>query len=141
MKLFKNILKHDAKKDLLPPDSVYLGDKIIRVRKITFEVLEQITEVLERIPYLLIKLATSQDEEFHQYLVGAMSIASDEIVKVVAILSGLEADYIKKEVGVNEIFDYLRKVMDKNDLSKTVKNVISLLQAKSQTEQTAESEQ
>jgi hypothetical protein len=56
-----------------------------------------------------------------------LDIAFEEVAQIVSVLTGLEADYIENQVGVDELFDYLSRIVKRNRLEEAVKNVKSLL--------------
>ncbi|MCY7451770.1 hypothetical protein MCZ47_16135 [Bacillus altitudinis] len=105
-----------------------LGDKTVQVPKLTPVKWKALFEVVDRLPHLFITvLSTSGQEDFASTLVAAAKLAMDEVAKIVAVLSGLDEDYILENVGTDEIIDFLVAVVEKNRLQSVAKNLKSLL--------------
>ncbi|APP15656.1 hypothetical protein BS467_07880 [Bacillus altitudinis] len=105
-----------------------LGDKTVQIPKLTPVKWKALFEVVDRLPHLFITvLSTSGQEDFASTLVAAAKLAMDEVAKIVAVLSGLDEDYILENVGTDEIIDFLIAVVEKNRLQSVAKNLKSLL--------------
>ncbi|MFW0909613.1 MULTISPECIES: hypothetical protein [Bacillus] len=105
-----------------------LGDKTVRVPKLTPVKWKELFEVVDRLPHLFITvLSTSGQDDFASTLVAAAKLAMDEVAKIVAVLSGLDEDYVLENVGTDEIIDFLIAVVEKNRLQSVAKNLKSLL--------------
>ncbi|WP_226568140.1 hypothetical protein [Bacillus stratosphericus] len=105
-----------------------LGDKTVQVPKLTPVKWKALFEVVDRLPHLFITvLSTTGQDDFASTLVAAAKLAMDEVAKIVAVLSGLEEDYVLENAGTDEITDFLVAVVEKNRLQSVVKNLKSLL--------------
>ncbi|MGM0966935.1 MAG: hypothetical protein ACQEWR_00025 [Bacillota bacterium] len=105
-----------------------LGDKTVQVPKLTPGKWKELFEVVDRLPHLFITvLSTSGQDDFASTLVAAAKLAMDEVAKIVAVLSGLDEDYVLENVGTDEIIDFLIAVVEKNRLQSVAKNLKSLL--------------
>ncbi|RAP05461.1 hypothetical protein C2W58_01892 [Bacillus pumilus] len=105
-----------------------LGDKTVQIPKLTPVKWKALFEVVDRLPHLFITvLSTSGQDDFASTLVAAAKLAMDEVAKIVAVLSGLDEDYILENVGTDEIIDFLIAVVEKNRLQSVAKNLKSLL--------------
>ncbi|MGM0815288.1 MAG: hypothetical protein ACQEUO_07165 [Bacillota bacterium] len=105
-----------------------LGDKTVQVPKLTPVKWKALFEVVDRLPHLFITvLSTSGQDDFASTLVAAAKLAMDEVAKIVAVLSGLDEDYVLENVGTDEIIDFLIAVVEKNRLQSVAKNLKSLL--------------
>lgn len=105
-----------------------LGDKTVQIPKLTPVKWKALFEVVDRLPHLFITvLSTSGQEDFASTLVAAAKLAMDEVAKIVAVLSGLDEDYILENVGTDEIVEFLIAVVEKNRLQSVAKNLKSLL--------------
>lgn len=105
-----------------------LGDKTVQIPKLTPVKWKALFEVVDRLPHLFITvLSTSGQDDFASTLVAAAKLAMDEVAKIVAVLSGLDEDYILENVGTDEIIDFLVEVVEKNRLQSVAKNLKSLL--------------
>ncbi|WP_350303558.1 hypothetical protein [Bacillus pumilus] len=105
-----------------------LGDKTVQVPKLTPVKWKELFEVVDRLPHLFFTvLSTNGQDDFVATLVAAINLAMDEVVKVVAVLSGLDKDYVHENVGTDEIVEFLIAVVEKNRLQSVAKNLRSLL--------------
>lgn len=120
-----NVLK--SKITALNENEMYLGDKRVRIEKLTIARWRQLFETVDKLPGLIVQILTAPQDDFYAYVISALDIAFDEVAQVVAILSGLEADYIVEHVGIDELFEYLARTVKKNRLDSVVKNAKSLL--------------
>lgn len=108
---------------------VKMGEKQVRVPKLTFEKWVVLREVLDKIPGLVIQIWLSRGEHFYQTVYAAIDVAFEEIIKVIAVLSDVDEDYLKKNAGIDEVFNYFVKTTEKNDFYSILKNGQSLLQS------------
>jgi hypothetical protein len=113
----------------LNENEMYLGEKRVRIEKLTIAKWRQLFETVDKLPGLIVQILTAPQDDFYAYVISALDIAFDEVAQVVAILSGLEAEYIVEHVGIDELFEYLARTVKKNRLDTVVKNVKSLLPA------------
>lgn len=120
-----NVLK--SKITALNENEMYLGDKRVRIEKLTIARWRQLFEAIDKLPGLIVQILTAPQDDFYAYVISALDIAFEEVAQVVAILSGLEADYIVEHVGIDELFEYLARTVKKNRLDTVVKNAKSLL--------------
>jgi len=105
-----------------------LGDKTVQVPKLTPVKWKELFEVVDRVPHLFLTvLSTNGKDDFAATLVAAINLAMDEVVKIVAVLSGLDKDYVHENVGTDEIVEFLIAVVEKNRLQSVAKNLKSLL--------------
>ncbi|MBU5214958.1 hypothetical protein KQI60_25765 [Bacillus oleronius] len=105
----------------------YLGDKKVEIKKLTPSLWKKLFETIDHLPGLIVQVLLAPKENFYSYVLSACDIAMDEVVRVVAVLSGLDEDYISDNAGLDEITNYLIKTVKKNNLRDVVKNVKSLL--------------
>ncbi|MCP6683004.1 hypothetical protein [Bacillus nakamurai] len=108
-------------------DSVNLGKYPVGIPKLTPAKWKQLFATLDKIPGLILQVISAPQTDFYSYLVSAIDIGLDEIVEIVAMLSGVDAEYIREEVGTDEIIEYLTLTVKKNRLDSQAKNVKSLL--------------
>ncbi|UUT18472.1 hypothetical protein [Bacillus velezensis] len=108
-------------------DAVQLGKYPVEVAKLTPAKWKQLFLALDKIPSLILQVISAPKTDFYPYLVNAIDIGLDEIVEITALLSGVEAEYIREEVGTDEIIEYLTLTVKKNRLDSQAKNVKSLL--------------
>ncbi|KMJ58076.1 hypothetical protein AB685_14815 [Bacillus sp. LL01] len=106
---------------------MYLGEKRVSINKLTPNRWRTLFETIDTLPGLILQVIAAPQENFHAYLISACELAMDEIVKVVAVLSDIDEDYLNEHVGVDELVDYLTRTFKRNNLGETIKNVKSLL--------------
>jgi hypothetical protein len=108
---------------------VKLGEKRVRIEKITYEKWVILREVVDKIPGLVIQIWLSRGDAFYKTVYAAIDIAFEEIIQVISILSGIDEEYLKKNAGIDEVFNYFVKTAKKNDFYNIIKNGQSLLQS------------
>lgn len=106
---------------------MYLGDKRVSINKLTPNRWRTLFDTIDTLPGLILQVITAPQENFHAYLISACELALDEVVKVVAVLSDVDEDYLNEYVGLDEMVEYLSRTAKRNNLADTVKNVTSLL--------------
>ncbi|MBT2682660.1 hypothetical protein [Bacillus sp. ISL-37] len=111
----------------LNENEMYLGEKRVRIEKLTIAKWRQLFEAVDKLPGLVVQILTAPQDDFYAYVISALDIAFEEVAQVVAILSGLDVDYIIENVGIDELFEYLARTVKKNRLDSVVKNAKSLL--------------
>lgn len=104
-----------------------LGDKRVKIEKLTIVKWRELFEVVDKLPGLIVQVLTASSDDFYAYVVTALDLAADEISQIVSVLSGVEAEYLQKDVGVDELIEYLARTVKRNRLDGVVKNVQSLL--------------
>lgn len=104
-----------------------LGEKRVKIEKLTIAKWRELFEVVDKLPGLIVQVLTASSEDFYAYVVTALDLAADEISQIVSVLSGVEAEYLQESVGVDELVEYLAKTVKRNRLDSVVKNVQSLL--------------
>lgn len=116
-----------SKNVALTGEELYLGEKRVKIEKLTIVKWRELFAVVDKLPGLLVQVLTAPQTDFYSYIITALDISLDEIANIVAVLSGLDVDYVKNNVGIDEMFEYLTRTVKKNRLDTVVKNVQSLL--------------
>lgn len=111
----------------LSEHEMMLGDKRVKIEKLTIVKWRELFEVVDKLPGLIVQVLTASSDDFYAYVVTALDLAADEISQIVSVLSGVEAEYLQKDVGVDELIEYLARTVKRNRLDGVVKNVQSLL--------------
>lgn len=119
--------KLKAKITALNENEMYLGDKRVRIEKLTIVKWRQLFEAVDKLPGLIVQVLTAPQENFYAYVLTAFNLALDEVAHVVAVLSGLDYEYILENVGIDEQIEYLARTVKRNRLDSVAKNVQSLL--------------
>jgi hypothetical protein len=115
------------KQGSLSDHEMYLGDKRVRIEKLTIARWRQLFETVDKLPGLIIQVITAPQDDYYAYVLSALDIAFEEVAQVVSVLSGVDVDYIVDDVGIDELIDYLARTVKRNRLDNVVKNAKSLL--------------
>lgn len=105
-----------------------LGDKSVKVPKLTPEKYKLLFERVNVLPQLIVRmLAAKHSDDFAATAIVGAGIALDEAVQLVAILADLEPEYIHQNADLAEITDFIRLTLEKNDLQRVIKNFRAVL--------------
>ena len=115
---------------LLNENEMYLGNKKIEVTKLTPAKWKRLFGTIDTLPGLIVQILVAPQENFYMTVVQAIDIAMDEVIEVVSILTEVDSSYIKENVGIDELIEYLAKAAKRNRLDSAVKNLKSLLPEK-----------
>lgn len=107
--------------------AVQLGDKHVKVPKLTPAKWRELFSAIETLPNLVLQVLAAPAEDKRAYIMVAIDEGLDEVCGVVALLADLDADYVKNEAGLDEIIEFLTKTAKANRLNDAVKNARSLL--------------
>jgi len=132
MNIFKRKAKEPISSDamrckFIRKDTVLLGDKSATIPKLTPKKWKELFQVVENLPNLIIKVAMAPEKDFAAYAISALDIGLDEMLDITAVLTGINRQYLYENAGVPEIIEFFTQTAEKNDLSRAVKNVKSLL--------------
>lgn len=106
---------------------MYLHEKRVEIPKLTPDKWKQLFERLDLLPGLIVQVFLAPKDEFYSTVLSVCHLALDEVTEIVAVLSNLDEEYLRKNVGLNEIVEFLIKTIKRNRLDETVKNLKSLL--------------
>jgi hypothetical protein len=121
------VFKRKSNITALNEHEMYLGEKRVKIEKLTITKWRQLFEAVDKLPGLIVQVLSSPQSDFYTYVITALDIAFDEIAQIVSVLSGVEVDYITDNVGVDEMFEYLARTVKRNRLDDVLKNAKSLL--------------
>jgi hypothetical protein len=121
------VLKQFRKLTTLTEGEMWLGEKRVKINKLTPNRWRDLFATVDRLPGIIVQVISAPQDDFYATVVAGLEVAMDEVIEIVAVLSDLDADYINAEVGVDEIFEYLSRTVKKNRLDSVAKNVKSLL--------------
>jgi hypothetical protein len=121
------LFKRKSNITALSENEMYLGEKRVKIEKLTIVKWRELFGTVDKLPGLIVQVLSAPQSDFYAYVITALDIAFDEIAQVVSVLSGVDAEYLKENVGVDEIFEYLARTVKRNRLDDLVKNVKSLL--------------
>ncbi|MFF2886638.1 hypothetical protein [Paenibacillus sp. NPDC057967] len=109
-------------------DSVMLGDKSVKIPKLTPEKYKLLFERIETLPSIIVNvLAARHSGDFVATLIVGANLTLDEAVGIVAVLSDIDAEYISKNADLAEISEFIRLTLEKNDLQRALKNFRAVL--------------
>jgi hypothetical protein len=118
-----NAIKQRFMKDT----EVMLGDKKAQIEKVTPNDFKKLFGVVDSLPSLIVSVSKAPKGQEMEYLLTAVDIGLDEILSVVSILTNIEKLYLVDEVGMDEIIEYLMRMIDHNNLEQLAKNMKRLL--------------
>lgn len=110
-------------KSAVSGDGVFLGDKLVEIPKLTPAKYKLLFGRIETLPQVIAHIVSARGKsDFMSTALIGVDIALDEVVEVIAILTGIESEYIRENVGINELTTFIVQTLEKNDLSATIKN-------------------
>lgn len=108
-------------------DHMYLGEKRVEIIKLTPNNWKLVFGSIKTLPTVIITVLQAPKHEIAEYLMYAFEMSQAEIIEVVHKLTGVEVAYLNSEVGLDEIVEYVTRVVKKNRLDTLGKNLQSLL--------------
>ncbi|MFB6473023.1 hypothetical protein ACFCW7_09255 [Paenibacillus glucanolyticus] len=103
-------------------DFVYFGEQKVEIPTLTVGKWKLIMENLESLPQLLVNvLAAKGTDDFTARLVVGTSIALEEVVTLVAVVTGLDEQFIYDHADLNNLVDFITKTVKNNDLNEAAK--------------------
>ncbi|MFC4103598.1 hypothetical protein [Paenibacillus xanthanilyticus] len=109
-------------------DHVFIGEKRVAIPKLTIAKWKALFEVIEGLPQVIVSvLSTRQSDDFVTTAVVGASLAIDEAVRVVGVLTDLEPAYIEENADLNELIGFIVATAKKNDLANAAKNFQAVL--------------
>ncbi|MFE8697982.1 hypothetical protein ACFYKT_16695 [Cytobacillus sp. FJAT-53684] len=118
-----NILKSNENK-------MYLHEKKVDIPKLTPDRWKRLFEEVDMLPGLIVQVMLAPKEEFYSVVVSVCQLALDEVIEIVALLSDIEPEYIRENVALYEIIEFITKTIQRNKLGEIGKNLKSLLPKK-----------
>ncbi|ABY46826.1 hypothetical protein [Bacillus mycoides] len=127
--MFRDLFtKNKASKAMQMPETLKLGEKTVRVRKITPAEYKELMAVIGNLPNMIVQIIQAPEEDRMAYIMSALDVGMDDLVNVTSTLSNIDADYLASGgVGLDEIVEYITQMAKFNGIGKIVKNLASLL--------------
>ncbi|HGO9416664.1 TPA: hypothetical protein ACLBZX_005159 [Bacillus cereus] len=116
-----------AKEAMQRVDTLTLGEKKVRITKITPRQYKELFSVIGNIPNLVYQVANAPEDDYRAYVLMALEVGMDDIVGIVSYLTGIDADYLHDKASFYDLTEYLVQMVEYNNIEKTLKNVASLL--------------
>jgi hypothetical protein len=113
--------------NLLNENQMYLHDKKVEIPKLTPNRWKQLFEKVDMLPGLIVQVLLAPKKDFYSTVIQAIDIALDEITETISILTEVDVEYIRENVGVNELIEFITKTVKRNRLGEASKNLRSLL--------------
>jgi hypothetical protein len=104
-----------------------LGDKRVKIEKLTIAKWRELFAVIDKLPGLIVQILSAPADDFYTYVVAGLDIAFEEVAQIVSVLTGLDVEYIENNVGIDELIEYVSRIVKRNRLEDVAKNVKSLL--------------
>ncbi|GAA0840463.1 hypothetical protein GCM10008915_35990 [Bifidobacterium pullorum subsp. gallinarum] len=123
---------------IMRSDTVKIGGKAVKVRKITIAQWRELFTVIESLPQLLITVATAAPADRLPFLIVAVEKSLSDIVNVVSVLTELDAEWIENNAGVDELIAFFVETARVNNFGELLKNVRGALNHAKPTEEVAE---
>ena len=108
-------------------NEVRLGEKRVQIKKLTPVRWRELFGTIETLTNLVLQVLAAPKEDKRGYILAAIDEGLSEVCEVVALLTGLDVEYVKNEAGLDEIIEYLAKTARYNRLGDAIKNAKSLL--------------
>lgn len=119
-----------------PTDHVYFDDLKVEIPKLTVAKWKKLFQTVEDLPRLIVSVLEARargTDDFVATVVVATTMAFDEIVKLVSVLTDIPAEEIENKADLNELIDFLKKTAEKNNLDEAAKKFQSVLARLNQT--------
>lgn len=123
---------------IMRSDTVKIGGKSVKVRKITIAQWRELFTVIESLPQLLITVATAAPADRLPFLIVAVEKSLSDVVNVVSVLTELDAEWIENNAGVDELIAFFVETARVNNFGELLKNVRGALNHAKPTEEVAE---
>lgn len=112
---------------ILRSDTVKIGGKSVKVGKVTITQWRELFAVVESLPQILIKVTTAAPADRLPYFIVAIEKSLTDVVNIVSILTELDAEWIEKNAGIDELVAYFIAVAKANNFGELLKNARGVL--------------
>ncbi|MCR8843079.1 hypothetical protein NQ117_05255 [Paenibacillus sp. SC116] len=108
-------------------DIYKIGGKSVRAKKIPIAQWRELFSSLQTLPQLLVFVVTAPAADRVAYLMTALNESFDDVVRITALLTGLDEEFIEKNAAIDELVAYYAAVVKVNNFPELVKNGQSVL--------------
>lgn len=112
---------------IMRSDTVKIGGKSVKVRKITVAQWRELFTVIETLPQLLLTVVTAAPADRLPYLIVAIEKSLSDVVNVVSVLTELDAEWIENNASVDELVTFFAETARINNFGEMLKNVRGVL--------------
>jgi hypothetical protein len=110
------------------PEYTILAGKSVKIPKLTPAKFKALLERVETLPQIIASVLTSHhSEDFVATAIVGANMAMDEAVSIVAVLADVDREVIDNDAGFDEISEFIRLTLEKNDLQRALKNFRAVL--------------
>ncbi|WP_217597172.1 hypothetical protein [Cohnella sp. GbtcB17] len=103
-------------------DYIQFGGKQVAIPKLTIAKWKLLFEHIESLPMIIINvLAARRTADFTATVVASLGMTLDEIVRLTAVLTELEPEWIEDNVTHDELIEFLTRTASKNNLQDAAK--------------------
>ncbi|WP_438432334.1 hypothetical protein [Gorillibacterium sp. sgz500922] len=116
----------------MPVEGVTFGEgqteaKTVPIRKITVGQWQELFTVIESLPQLVLTVLSAPPEDRAGYFVIALRESLGEGLSVVALLSGLDKDWLRGHASLDEVVAFFTATAKANNFGALLKNAQSVL--------------
>ncbi|AWB45274.1 hypothetical protein DCC85_14265 [Paenibacillus sp. CAA11] len=112
---------------LLRSDTLKIGGKPVKVGKITIAQWRELFNVINTLPQLLISILVAPQADRLPTFIVAIENSLDDVVNVVSVLTGLDAEWIEQNASIDELVAFFTATARANNFGDVLKNVQSAL--------------
>lgn len=117
-----------ANKTAAGADFTYFNEKRVEIPKLTIEKWKHLIAKIETLPSIIMSIfAARSSSDLSVYVIAALDAGLDEIVDLVSVLTDIPSEWIMKNVGLNELLDFIEKTARKNDFGEAGKKFRAVL--------------
>lgn len=131
MELKINVLSRFLNKSGQTTDSseyTTLAGRPVKIPKLTPAKYKALLERVEALPAIIAAIATNWNvDNAIATLLAGVERGLDEAVAIVAVLADMDAEAVEAEADLNEITDFIRLTIEKNDIQRALKNFRAVL--------------
>lgn len=99
-----------------------IGGKTVTPRKITIAQWRELFDSIHAVPQLIVSVMTAAPEDRAPYFVAAVRDAFDDFVRVTAVLTGIDEEYIEQNASLDELVAFYSAVAKANNFGELLKN-------------------
>jgi hypothetical protein len=108
-------------------NQMILHEKKVEIPKLTPDRWKRLFEKVDMLPGLIVQVLLAPKDDFYTVVVSACQLALDEVTEMVSLLSDIDVEYIRKNVALHEIIEFITRTVKRNKLDEIGKNLKSLL--------------
>lgn len=112
---------------LFKRSGVKIGGKNVPVSKITITKWRELFESVETLPQLLISVVAAPEDQRSAYLVLVLEKALNDVIRVTAVLTGLDEKFIEENAALDELVLFFVETLRVNNFGDLLKSVQTLL--------------